>query len=364
MSAFYLHTPVASYSLKTLLEWDDHSSPADILAAEVAALVKNWHNGNEWFDFKTSGSTGQPKIIAIHRSQIEASATATLQFFQLHTGNAALCPLSLSVVGGQMMVYRSLIRGLELYVIPADKTLSQMNTHKSYAFMPISALQLFEVLKHDPEKTAFLNHIKNILIGGSSITAELQQEIHTKLTCAVWHSYGMTETVSHIAMKQIHPALEQAYTVLDSIEIRVNEQQCLSIKGGVTGNSWLQTNDIVELINNRQFNFIGRADFSINSGGVKVQVEPVEKIIETFLQQMQLSVPCFIAGIADESLGEKIVLFIESNMLTDDTKMQLLHALKELLPKYHAPKEIRTAVFAYTSSGKINRKETIKKAGL
>ncbi len=364
MSAFYLHTPVASYSLENLLKWNAHTSPADTLAAEVAALVKNWHSGNEWFDFKTSGSTGQPKAIAIHRSQIEASASATLKFFQLHNGDAVLCPLSLSVVGGQMMVYRSLIGSLELYVIPADKTLSKMNMDTSYVFMPIAAVQLFEILKHDPEKTAFLNTLKNILIGGSSITAELQQEIRAKLTCQVWHSYGMTETVSHIAMKQVYPIEEQAYTVLDSIEIRVNERQCLSIKGAVTQNDWLQTNDIVEQINDRQFNFIGRADFTINSGGIKIQVEPLEKLIETIFHQTQLSAPFFIAGVADEALGEKVVLFIEAALLTETTKTQLLQILKEQLPRYHAPKEIQAIAFVYTSSGKINRKESIKKAGL
>ena len=364
MSAFYLHTPVASYSLQSLLDWNAYASSTDTLAAEVAALVKNWQSGNEWFNFKTSGSTGQPKNIAIHRSQIEASAAATLQFFQLQTGDAVLCPLSLSVIGGQMMVYRSLIGGLELYVIPADKTLSRMNTNVSYAFMPIAAVQLFEILKHDHVKTAFINQIKNILIGGSSITAELQQEIHDKLRCTVWHSYGMTETVSHIAMKQVHPIEEQAYTVLDSIEIRVNEQQCLSIKGTVTQNNWLQTNDLVEQINDRQFNFIGRADFTINSGGVKIQAEPVEKVIETIFHQVQLSAPFFIAGMADESLGEKVVLFIESASLTETVKTKLLATLKEQLPKYHAPKEIRATAFVYTSSDKINRKETIKKAGL
>ncbi|MGN6645328.1 MAG: AMP-binding protein, partial [Cytophaga sp.] len=179
-----------------------------------------------------------------------------------------------------------------------------------------------------------------------------------------WHSYGMTETVSHIAMKQVYPTEEQTYTAFDSVEIRVNEQRCLSIKGAVTNNSWLQTNDIVELINDRQFTFIGRTDFAINSGGIKIQVEPIENLIEKILQQTQLPAPFFIAGIADESLGEKIVLFIESASLAETVKTQLLQTLKEQLPRYHAPKEIRTAVFIYTASGKINRKETVKKSGL
>lgn len=315
------------------------------------------------FEFKTSGSTGAPKTISIHRSQIEASAKTTLSFFDLKPGANVVCPLSLSVIGGQMMVYRSLIGGLELHVIPADKTLSKLNMHVHYAFMPISAVQLYEILKQDVEKTTFINGIKNILVGGSSISEQLLHYIQEKLSCTVWHSYGMTETVSHIAMRRVHPMEEQVFTVLNGIETKMDERSCLAITGAVTNNAWIQTNDIVQTMHARQFEFIGRADFIINSGGIKIQVEPIEKAIEKVFAELEVSTPFFVGGIADEALGEKIILVLESNTVSHELQSKILTKLKTILPKYHAPKEIQATPFLYTSSGKINRKETLKKIG-
>jgi len=363
MPSFRLHTPAARYELSELIDLSDEPSHRDLLAAEVATLAGYWIHDRNTFEFKTSGSTGTPKTIAVHRSQIEASAHATLTFFGLQPGAVVVCPLSLSVVGGQMMVYRSLIGALELHVIPADKTLSQLNMNVRYDFMPISAIQLYSILKDDVEKTHVINGIKNILIGGSSISEQLLKLIQEKLTCNVWHSYGMTETVSHIALRRVHPQEEHMYTLLDSIETKLDERSCLAVKGAVTNDTWIQTNDIVECIHSNQFHFIGRSDFTINSGGIKIQVEPLEKIVETIFSELKLSMPFFIGGIADEVLGEKTILVIESEILSEELKLQLHSTLKERLPKYHSPKEIRTASFIYTSSGKINRKETLKKIG-
>jgi len=363
MSAFRLHTPSASYTLTDLINGTESQLQHDFLAAEIAVLLKEWMHGKKMFEFQTSGSTGIPKLINIDRSQIEASATSTLAFFNLQHGVNVICPLSLSVIGGKMMVYRSVIGALNLYVIPADKTLKLLDIHEAYDFMPVSAIQLYEILTHDAEKTKFLNSIQNILIGGSSISEQLLKSIQEKLTCTVWHSYGMTETVSHIAMRRVHPEEESFYTILDSIEIKTDERSCLTIKGVVTNNAWLQTNDVVEFINPKQFRFVGRADFIINSGGIKIQAEAIEKTIEKIFTELKITIPFFIAGISDAALGEKIVLVLDSNTLSEESTSNILSTLKERLPKYHAPKEIQTIPFIYTSSGKINRTETIKKTG-
>lgn len=363
MSTFRIHTPIASYELADLKNWSDEKTQQDLLASEIASIVNEWMQGKSLFELNTSGSTGKPKRITIQRSQIEASAKTTLSFFDLTPGSKVICPLSLSVVGGKMMVYRSLIGGLELHVIPADKTLSQLNMREHYAFMPISAIQLYEILKQDDEKTAFLNSIKNILIGGSNISEQLLRYIQEKLSCNVWHSYGMTETVSHVALRRVHPIEELAYTVLDGIETKIDDRSCLAIKGAVTNNTWLQTNDIVQPIDSRQFHFIGRADFIINSGGIKIQVEPIEKAIEKVFAELKIAAPFFVGGLADAALGEKIILVVESISISNEMQSKILSELKAILPKYHVPKEIQTTTFLYTSSGKINRKETLKKIG-
>lgn len=363
MSTFRLHTPDASYALTDLLNTSEANIHHDVLALEIASLVREWVSGKINFELQTSGSTGAPKKITVSRSQIEASALSTLAFFNLLPGSTVVCPLNVSVIGGKMMLYRSMIGGLNLHVIPADKILKQLNMHERYSFMPISALQLFEILKQDSEKTKFINSITNLLIGGSSISEQLLKFIQEKLTCNVWHSYGMTETVSHVAMRPVHPLEEEFYTLMDHVSTNVDERSCLTIKGAVTNNQWLQTNDIVEFISPRQFYFKGRSDFTINSGGIKIQVETIEIAIGKLFTELDLRIPFFVASIPDAALGEKIVLVLESDNLSDDSASKIRTALKERLPKYHVPKEILTNAFIYTASGKINRIETLKKIG-
>lgn len=357
MSGFRLHTSSAIYTIEDIRSQTDHEN--DAFTSIILEFCKDWLDGKEWFELKTSGSTGTPKILSIHRSQIEASAKASLDFFQLQPSDTVVCPLSMQVIGGQMMVYRSLIGGLELHVLPADKSVSQLNTSVTYDFMPVSALQLYELLQHHPDKRPVLNGIKNILVGGSSVSEALLIQINKYLHTNVWQSYGMTETVSHIAMRRIHPVKEEYYTLLPDIEIAVDARSCLKIKGAVTQQLWLQTNDVAELKNENQFTFIGRADFTINSGGIKIQVEPIEKIIETLFHEWQIDTAFFVAGIPDDSLGEKMILVLENPLLCNEEQTKILNELTKRLPKYHSPKAIQTAAFCYTASGKINRRETL-----
>jgi len=359
MSAFRLHINHSTFSKADILHWNGQHT--DAYTSDVLMICKQWLHGKQNFELKTSGSTGTPKTISIQRSQIEASAQATLDFFNLKAGNKVVCPLNIHVIGGQMMLYRSLIGELELYVIPADRTLSQLDTSLVYDFMPISAVQLFEVLNNNPEKIQTLNRLQHLLIGGSSISEALQSLISRKLTCHVWQSYGMTETVSHIAMRSLHPCIEDTYTILKGIETALDERSCLKIKGAVSNDTWIQTNDQVEKTDHNHFTFLGRTDFAVNSGGIKIQVEPIEKIIETLFAELNLHASFFIGGTADDALGEKLVLMIDTAFISEEEKTHLINALKELLPKYHVPKEIHTVQFDYTASGKINRKDTLKK---
>jgi O-succinylbenzoic acid--CoA ligase len=359
MSAFRLHINHSTFSKADILHWNGQHT--NTYTSDVLMLCKQWLDEKQNFELKTSGSTGTPKTISIQRSQIEASAQATLDFFNLKADNKVVCPLNIHVIGGQMMLYRSLIGELELYVIPADRSLSQLDTSVIYDFMPISAIQLFDVLSNAPEKVLALNSLQHLLIGGSNISEALQDLITTKLTCHVWQSYGMTETVSHIAMRSLHPGIEPAYTILNGIETALDERSCLKIKGAITNNIWIQTNDQVKKTDHTHFTFLGRTDFAVNSGGIKIQVEPIEKIIETLFTERNIKAPFFIGGIADDSLGEKLVLIVDTAFISEEEKYHLMQQLKEQLPKYHVPKEVHTATFEYTASGKINRKDTIRK---
>ena len=337
---------------------------SETLTAVAIRLCKDWLNGKDWFELQTSGSTGAPKVITVHRSQIEASARASLTFFELNESDPVVCPLSLQVIGGQMMLYRSLIGGLELYILPADKSMSQLNTGITYNFMPVSAIQLYEILQHHRDKISVLNRVKHILVGGSTVSEALFTAIREQLHCTVWQSYGMTETVSHIAMRRLHPHPEEMYTLLPGIEITVDTRSCLKIKGAVTQQQWLQTNDIVQLRDTQHFTFRGRADFTINSGGIKIQAEQVETIIGILFQEWQIGTAFFVCGIPDDALGEKLILVLETNGITTELQSDILAELAKRLPRYHVPKAIQQVPFCYTTSGKINRTQTLKKAGL
>jgi O-succinylbenzoic acid--CoA ligase len=358
--AFQLHISNACYRSEDILGWNEIHS--DSYVYDVLMYCKKWIIGQEVFNLKTSGSTGQPKIIQIHRNQIKASAKASLDFFKLTSGDVVCCPISIHVIGGQMMLYRSIIGGLQLHIIPPSKTLIQLNTSIQYTFMPITALQIFELIhENNPNKIKTINSLRHLLIGGSSVGDALLTHIKNTLHCNVWHSFGMTETVSHIAMKQLHPISEEVYTTLDGIEIDIDTRSCLKIKGDVTQSMWIQTNDCIHVIDERHFTFLGRADFTVNSGGVKIQIEPIEKIIEQLFEELNISIPFFLAGMLDNALGEKLILLMDGGEIDSTKQESILQRLNTMLPKYHAPKNIFVVGFEYTSSGKINRKETYKK---
>jgi O-succinylbenzoic acid--CoA ligase len=358
--AFQLHVLNECYRIEDIRCWNEmHSDP---YVYDILMYCKKWISGQDVFNLKTSGSTSQPKIIQIHREQIEASARASIDFFNLTSGDVVCCPISIHVIGGQMMLYRSIIGGLELHVIPPSKTLAQLNTTIQYAFMPITALQLFELIhENNPNKIKTLHALRHLLIGGSSVGDALLTGIKNTLHCRVWHSFGMTETVSHIAMKQLHPISEEAYTTLHGIEIDIDSRSCLKIKGAVTQYLWIQTNDCIQFIDERHFSFLGRADFTINSGGIKIQVEPIEKIIGQLFEELNLSLPFFLAGMKDPALGEKLILLIDGDEMNANKKESILQRLSTMFPKYHVPKNIYFVAFEYTSSGKINRTKTYKK---
>jgi O-succinylbenzoic acid--CoA ligase len=358
MSAFCLHIFNERFMSEDIRAWNGEH--ADRYTAETLNYCKLWLEGKEHFELKTSGSTGVPKDIYIHRSQIETSALATIRFFDLQKGDAVCCPLSIHVIGGQMMLYRSIVGELNLHVIPPTKNMEALDTAIDYVFMPVAALQLFEVLNKHPEKISALNKLKHLLIGGSTLTDALLIRIRKKLTCKVWQSYGMTETVSHVALRSIYPETSDSYTLLPDIEAATDERSCLKIKGAVTNNEWIQTNDCVKLLDETHFIFLGRTDFTVNSGGIKIQVEPIEKIIDALFPELHIQAAFFVGGIADNALGEKLILAVDSVVIDDEKQQVIFKKLEESLPRYHVPKEIRTLTFKYTSSGKIDRKNTLK----
>jgi O-succinylbenzoic acid--CoA ligase len=232
--------------------------------------------------------------------------------------------------------------------------------------------QLQQTLELMPEKIALLNQMQAIIVGGAAISVSLEKLIQKHLTVPVYSTYGMTETISHIALKQINPIQNNFsnttyFSLLPNIEVDVDIRNCLKIKGLVTNNLWIQSNDLVKLEYDRNrnivgFSYLGRVDNVINSGGVKIQVEKVEQQIEEILCNLGMQNRLLLLGIPDNFWGEKLVLLIEDSAWNQEKIDFIMAKMATKITKYEIPKEIYFfEKFIETPTAKINRKENYKR---
>ncbi len=316
------------------------------LKNKVLAFIEEWNSTAETIVVNTSGSTGTPKKTEILKSHMVISAKKTLNYFALKPGNTALLCLSPETIAGKMMIVRSIVGELNLVVSDVNST-PLKNCDHHIDFIALVPLQVEELLKTDSEK---LKSIQTILIGGGPINTSISTELRNK-NIQAYHSYGMTETISHVAIRKVGTEETETFEALNGIEFSQENGQ-LRVHYPEIGYSNLATNDLVELIDNHHFKFIGRADFIINSGGIKINPETVEELLSTHIETS-----FFVSGIPDEQLGQRLILLIEGTI----TQAPTLFELKSLLPKFNNPKKIYfLQKFIRTESGKINRLETLK----
>lgn len=319
----------------------------------VSDFVTKWNAGKQNFILQTSGSTGTPKKIAVSRRRLLASATATISYLSLQPQDKFLICLPTNFTGGLMMLVRGLVLPAQITVVePSSDPFSEWKkTPPAFDFSAVVPLQL-EAMLNRPRDINLLNKMKALLVGGAAISHSLEQKIKQQLTVPVYHTFGMTETVSHIALRLINGWQATDYfTTLPGITINKDQQDCLTIKGEITDNELLVTNDRVELLDNTKFKWLGRADFVINSGGIKIQPEVIEKVI---IEQLNFSSLFYIAGQSDERLGEKVVLVLEQ-AISADTFQQIQQIVNEKLSKYHVPSSIIISQIQKTDSGKLKR---------
>jgi O-succinylbenzoic acid--CoA ligase len=353
-------------------------TPAEITAtadfgegyiAQTLLFCKSWLKGQEHFLMQTSGSTGKPKEIMLHRSQMQASAEMTAQKLQLFAGTKALVCLHTGYIAGRMMLVRGLVHGWQL-LVNEPHSLPFTDIKKQLDFVALVPAQLQQTLTLQPQKTALLNQMQAILVGGAAVSAVLENLICQHLQVPVFNTYGMTETVSHIALKQLNGTAQQAFfSLMPNTEIGLDDRKCLKIKSLATKNEWIQTNDLVDFVyengkeklQNTQnvvgFYWLGRADNVINSGGIKIQIEEVEYKIEKILADLQQFKRFVVLGLSHEVWGEQVILAIESEEWASDLVASLQVALKKGLQKYEIPKKIVfISKFEETETAKIDRK--------
>lgn len=323
--------------------------------AQVAfSFCRDWLAGQETFTQQTSGSTGAPKLQVLSRIQMEASAAATGAFFGTTTRGHLLCCLNPAYIAGKMMLVRALVWDCPITLVePSGNPLLAMEGQ--FTFVALVPLQV-EACLADEKSRKLLQSIPQVLIGGAALPHKTQQGL-VQQGIRAWQSFGMTETVSHIALAPIEEG-ELVYQVLPGVAIGINEQQCLWIQSHMGGPEKIQTNDTIELRSKNTFTWLGRADFVVNSGGIKLFPEQLERRIAPLLEENYPECAYFLYGEKDNRLGERLVLFVEGN--EEENKRHALEAgLSQILGKYEVPKKIYfKSAFAYTPSKKINRHAT------
>lgn len=303
----------------------------------IAKFLLEWLNNEEFVLVQTSGSTGKPKKIILQKSAMMASAKATGLFFNLAPKTTALLCLSADYIAGKMMLVRAMSLGWHIDIVAPNSTPLQ---NKKYDFVAMVPLQVANSLEK-------LHLVKKLLIGGTKVNYQLAQNI-LKSNCNAYESYGMTETISHIAIKKIG---EQEFTILPNVSITTDNRSCLVIEAQELSSEKIVTNDIVEILSTTKFVLKGRYDNVINSGGVKIFPEQVEEKLAKHIKA-----PFFIASLSDEKFGEKVILVIEGE------SYELGHTIFSELNTYEIPKEIHfVAKFVETETNKINRKKTLQK---
>lgn len=312
---------------------------------QVLNIIRNWFSGDKSFRLTTSGSTGKPKEIELSGDVLKYSAKLSLDRLdpEARFKNTLLC-INPSYVGGLMVVIRALVREMDLIILnPATDPTEVYN--EKIDLVSMVPLQVQQILESHPKR--LLNY-NTILIGGAPMS-----ESHTRLlrdlpTVHCYHTYGMTETASHIALRNLSLG-EQFFKTLGDIQLDQDERECLRVKGTVTGHKWLQTNDVVQILDCDHFVIQGRMDNVINSGGLKIHPEKIEdKLIR------HIGSPFFIIGMPDQKFGERVTLVIEGEKNKETLDFSCLSP-------YEKPREIiYLSQFTYTRTGKINRSETLK----
>jgi O-succinylbenzoic acid--CoA ligase len=327
--------------------------------SETFSFIRSWLQGVDSFNLHTSGSTGAPKEITLTRKQLQQSAQRTIQALDLSQNDAALICLDTKYIAGKMMLVRALEANMKIIAVePTSNPLLKLPLETSISFAAFVPLQLQEMLKHS-EFVKKLNQLKNIIVGGGSVNASLQADTQI-LTCTVYSTYGMTETVSHIALQRLNGTeVSDHFTVLPGIHIEVDDRGCLVIQLPEFSEKII-TNDLVDLLSPTSFRWLGRFDNVINSGGFKVSPEKIEKVVEHIFQERKINRSFIVCGIPDDRLGQKLILVIEGFPISGQKK--ILSALQQHLHPYEIPKQIfNIREFIRTETGKINR---IKTAGL
>lgn len=313
--------------------------PADPYFKSVHDFAKAWLDGQKTFAITTSGSTGMPKEIVLSRSQMVASARMTGQILKLPKGTRVLVCLNVNYIAGMMMMVRGLELDWQLTIVnPGNNPMLDVSKEAVFDFVALVPMQLLATLK-DQSTHERVRDLGKILLGGAPISEMLLQEIQA-VKIPIYHSYGMTETVSHVALRRLNGETPQEdYQTLPGIEFGVDARECLYFRGAVTNDEIVQTNDLAEITSPKSFHWLGRVDSIINSGGVKISLDKLDRVVGEVLLEMDVVTDYFCWHEPDEKLGQKLVLFLECENAVLNTE-ELLEKISDRVKRYETPKGV------------------------
>ncbi|RKS53591.1 O-succinylbenzoic acid--CoA ligase [Gillisia mitskevichiae] len=319
---------------------------------EVGDFLLDWLRPSEFIEVNTSGSTGKSKKIKVRKEHMINSALATGKFFDLPAGCTALMCLPAKYIAGKMMLVRAMVLGWELDLVPPSSNPLD-NLYKTYDFCAMTPFQLDNSISR-------LHLIKKLIVGGGAVSPNLQalvQGLNTK----VYETFGMTETVSHIAAKKLNTKKNKKkpapFKLMPNVHISKDNRDCLVINAPSISDDILVTNDVVEILTYKKFLWKGRYDNVVNSGGIKLYPEDIERKLSDVIDGR-----FFLIGMPDDALGEKLVLFIEADFSEELlAELQLKVRSVKKLHKYEIPKKIYLIQkFEETPNGKIHRINTLR----
>jgi o-succinylbenzoate---CoA ligase len=337
------------HSEAAVREWlESRRTDAPAWEQSHLCVLLEWYSGAEHFHFQTSGSTGEPKEMAFTRAQIAASSVMTARALHCGPGSRALLVLPSAYVAGKMMLLRAAVNGWHLrWEEPSslpfggelpEAGLVSLTPHQASGLLGRNILAL--------------DHVRVVLVGGAPVGNALHAQIR-RTAAAVYETYGMTETLTHVALRRLNgPEEQDCFAPLPGVKAACGADGCLVIAAEHLGGSPVQTRDIAEIGEDGAFRILGRADNLINTGGIKVYPEQVEQKLAGITGR-----PFYVTGAPDASLGQAVTLVLEGGPLSDQERAHLEREIRERLGAYERPRRMVTeGGFEYTASGKIIRK--------
>ena len=336
-----------------------HPTASNPYFDSVVDFCRSYLSGKQTFLVKTSGSTGKHKKFFLNRDQLKLSACMTIDALSLTKVYKGLVCISIDHIGGKMMLVRAMELGMPLFIVEpaAEPPIQDLAPIDFVALIPLQVQALLT------SKTGrnFLNHCKVVIIGGGAIDRSLESQLG-QFQNPIYQTFGMTETVSHIALRRLNgPKKEMHFHALKGIKLSVDERGCLVVYGAITNHKPVVTNDLVEMVAEGKFKWLGRLDQVINSGGYKVFPSKLQPLVLEVLRSIGINAEFTIIGLPDLKWGQKVTLVLELEDLNKETKQHILTGLKEKMHPYELPKSIKCLhILPRTVTGKFDFKKISK----